>query len=280
MRMLGVAILCFALAGCQAKKSASLHIDASLESLVPADTIAVAGADVDAIRGTPVYRQLTTRFDPAQIARFKAASKVLFCWDGKRALLLARGKFARADIEIGSPFGYKNYRLFGDESGAIFLLNDSTVAAGPAAELRSLIDRQGNRGLPPALVDLLRSLPASDQIYAALSGGIEELTRRLPQSDNLANFRSVESAALGLDLKNGIQAVARMNCKSDGDAKFIHDMLRGMIGFARLRTPDNQPELLKLYDAINVTQQQMQTQVTADIPADQVDRFLDLLPKK
>ena len=61
---------------------------------------------------------------------------------------------------------------------------------------------------------------------------------------------------------------------------FTHDMLRGMIGFARLRTPDNQPELLKLYDAINVTQQQTQTQVTADIPADQVDRFLDLMPKR
>lgn len=280
MRMLGVAILCFALAGCQSKKSASLHIDASLESLVPADTIAVAGADVDGIRGTPVYRQLMTHFDAAQIARFKAASKVLFCWDGKRGVVLARGKFSKADIEIGSSFDYKNHRLFGDESGAVFLLNDSTVAAGPAGELRSLIDREGNRGLPPALADLLRTLPASDQIYAALTGGLEEFTSRLPQSGNLANFRSVESATLGLDLKNGIQAVARMNSKSERDAKFIHDMLRGMIGFARLRTPDNQPELLKLYDAINVTQQQTQTQVTADIPADQVDRFLDLLPKR
>ncbi len=71
-----------------------------------------------------------------------------------------------------------------------------------------------------------------------------------------------------------------MNSKSEADAKFIHDMLRGMVGFARLRVPDNQPELLKLYDAIQVTQQQTQTKVTAEIRADQVDRFLDLMPKQ
>jgi len=50
--------------------------------------------------------------------------------------------------------------------------------------------------------------------------------------------------------------------------------------FGRLNAPDNQPQLLKLYDAIQVTQQQTLTVVKADIPADQTDRFLDLLLKR
>jgi hypothetical protein len=57
-------------------------------------------------------------------------------------------------------------------------------------------------------------------------------------------------------------------------------MVRGLVGFGRLNAPDNQPELLKLYDAIQVTQQQTLTVVKADITADQTDRFLDLLQKR
>jgi len=277
MRSFGAVVVCLALAGCQAKKSASLHIDASLEPLVPADTVAVAGADVDAIRGTPVYQRLVTRFAGEQMERVKAASKVLFCWDGKQGLLLSRGKFAKADVEIGPPFEYKGYRLFGDEHGGAFFLNDSTVVAGPTGALRSMIDSKGGRGLPPALADLLRTLPASDQIYAALIGGLGGMS--LPENA-LEALRSADRGVIGIDLGDGINAIARIDSKNERDAKFIHDMLRGMIGFARLRAPENQPELLKLYDAIEVTQQQTQTEVKAEIPAGQVDRLLSLLPKR
>ena len=112
---------------------------------------------------------------PRRLPDSRPHPRFFFCWDGKRGLVLARGKFSRADIEIGSSFDYKNHRLFGDESGAVVLLNDSTVAAGPAGELRSLIDREGNRGLPPALTNLSGTLPASDQIYAALTGGLRRV---------------------------------------------------------------------------------------------------------
>jgi hypothetical protein len=53
-----------------------------------------------------------------------------------------------------------------------------------------------------------------------------------------------------------------------------------LVGFGRLRTPVNQPDLLKLYDAIQVTQQLAQTKVTADVPQQLADKFLDLWLKK
>jgi hypothetical protein len=281
MRSFAAVLLCIALAGCQAKKSASLHIDPALESLVPTDTVAVAGANLNAVRATPVYQKLLARFRVPQVENFKDQSQVLFCWDGKRGLYLARGTFRTADLP---RLTYKNRSMFGTEQNAILQFNDSIVIAGPAAELRSIIDNKAAGGLPPALADLLRTLPASDQIYAALTGGLEELKLPVPRAGNLGNvieaLRSVDTAVLGMDLTNGLSLLARTNSKTERDAKFVHDMLKGLVGFGRLNTPDNQPELLKLYDAIHIDQQQNQTQVTADIPADQVDRFLDLLPKR
>jgi hypothetical protein len=301
MRRLALALLCGALAGCQAPKSASLHIDPALEALVPADSILVAGANLDAIRDTPVYQKLATRLPLPQLEDFarqtgldprKDLSEFLVTSDGKHALFMARGKFRTADLETrlqskgAARFTYKNYRLFGNEQGAIFFWNDSTAIAGTASELRSLIDRGpgAGRGLPPALRDQLRALPADKQIYAALTGGLEGLNIPVPQNSNLGNIaqalRSVDSATLGLNLTKGIDAVAQVNCKTERDAKFVHDMVKGVVGFGRLNTPDNQPELLKLYDAIQVTQQQSQAKVTADIPADLADRFLDLWLKR
>jgi len=295
MRWIGIAILCAALAGCQARKSASLHIDPALEALVPADAVVVVGANLDAIRDTPVYQKLLAGLPLPQLEAFaqqtgldprKDLSQFLIASDGKHALFLARGKFHTADLEArleskgAARFTYKKYRFFGNEQGAIFFLDDSTAIAGPANDLRALIDHRAGRGLPPALRDLLRTLPADDQMYAALSGGLKGFDLPVPRDSNLGNVAqvldSVDSATLGLNLSHGIDAVALVNCKTERDAKFIHDMVKGVVGFGRLNTPDNQPELLKLYDGIQVTEQQSQAKVTASIPADLADRFLDL----
>jgi hypothetical protein len=295
MRPLWTALLCLALAGCQIRQSESLHIDSSLESLVPADTVFVAGANVDAIRDTPVYQKLLSRMPLPQLDEFatrtgldprKDLSQVLSCSNGKSALLLARGKFRPQEVEArleangAKRFTYKKYSLFGDERAAIFFLNDSTAIAGPTTELRSIIDQSGARGLPLPLGELLRSLPQSDQIYAALAGGLEGLNLAIPQDSNLGNIvnvlRSLDSATIGMDLRSGISVTAEVTSKTERDAKFVHDMVKGVVGLGRLNTPDNQPEMLKLYDAIKVEQQQTHTKVTADIPADLADRFLDV----
>jgi hypothetical protein len=298
-RPLWAALLCVALAGCQARKSESLHIDPALESLVPADTVFVVGANVDAIRDTPVFQKLLSQMPLPQLDEFtrrtgldprKDLSQILTCSNGKSALLMARGKFKTQEVESrleangAKQFAYKKYSLFGDERAAIFFLNASTAIAGPAEELRPIIDGTGARGLPPALRDLLRSLPAGDQIYAALAGGLEGLNLTIPQDSNLGNIvnvlRAIDSATLGMDLRGGIAATAEVTSKTERDAKFVHDMVKGVVGLGRLNTPDSHPELLRLYDAIKVEQQQTRTKVTADIPADLADRFLDLWLKR
>jgi hypothetical protein len=93
-------------------------------------------------------------------------------------------------------------------------------------------------------------------------------------------LKTVETAIIGMDLSKGIGFRAEVTCKTERDAKFVHDMVKGVVGIGRLNTPDNHPEMLQLYDAIQVTEQQNRAMVTADIPTDLADRFLDLWLKK
>jgi len=298
MRSLLACSLLLALAACQPRRPALLHIDPTLESLVPADTVFVVGANVDAIRNTTIYQKLLSRVPVPQLDEFtrrtglesKDLSQILACSNGKNAVLMARGKFNRADLEKrleqnGAPlFSYKNHRLFGNETQAIAFLNDSTAIAGRTNELEPILDGRKTSGLPQVLRDLLRTLPQNDQIYAALTGGLAGLNLAAPENSNLAQIiqalRSVNTATLGMDLTTGFDVIANVNCNTERDAKFVHDLLKGVIGFGRLNTPDKQPELLKLYDAIEVTQQQTHTAVKANVSQDLADKFLDLWLKR
>jgi len=300
MRAMWAAVACLALAGCQPKKPESLRIDPSLEAMIPADTVFIAGADIDAIRDTPVYQKLLGRMPLPQLDEFtrqtgldprKDLSRVISCTNGKTGLLMARGKFSAGDLEKrlesrgAKRSAYKNHSLFGDERMAICFMNATTAVAGSDSGIRSLIDQDGGgRGLPPALRDLIRTIPANDQIWAALTGGLEGLNIGIPPNSNLENIvnalKSIDTATLGMDLSKGFDLSAAVTCKTERDAKFVHDMVRGMVGLGRLNTPDNHPEFLKLYDAIKVTQQQTHAQVTAEIPADLADRFMDLWLKR
>lgn len=299
MRPLAVVAMFLALAGCERGRPGVFHIDPTLESLAPADSVFVLGVNVDAIRETPVYQKLLSRVPLPQLQDFaektgldprKDLSQLLSCSNGKQAVLMARGKFNPSEIEKrlqangAAPIPYKNHRLFGSEQASIVFLSSSTALAGPAGELRAAIDRGHSGGLPVALRDLLRTLPPGDQVYAALTGGLAGLNLAAPDNSNLATIlqvlRSVDTATLGMDLSNGLHLKADVNCKSERDAKFVHDMVRGMVGLGRLNTPDNHPEYLKLYDGIQVTQQQTRADVAADIPQDLADKFLDMWLKR
>ena len=294
----GIVLAFLLLTACQPKQSASMHVSPALEALVPSDTVIVLGVNLATIRDTTIYQKLITRVPLPQLERFteqtgldprKDLSEILICSSGKTALLLVRGKFRITDLEARfkshniAPSSYKGHKLFGDDRAAIIFMDDSTAVAGSPTDLHTLMDQSGH-GIPLPLRDLLRTLPADDQIYAALTGGVENLNLPLPREGNLGNIlqalRSVDSATIGMNLSKGLDAIAVVNCNTERDAKFIHDLVRGLVGFGRLNTPDNQPDLLKLYDAIQVTQQQAQTKVTANVPQELADKFLDLWLKK
>lgn len=289
------------LCGCKTQRQSSLHIDQGLERLVPADTTFILGADLEALRNTPVYHKWLDQLALPQLNEFtrqtgvdprKDLSQVLSCSNGKSAVLLARGTFKSSDLESklvangARKSDYKGHNLFGDDRWAVTFVHSSTAVAGSTPELRSIIDRQDARqyALSPELRAKVDSIGANRQIWAAVVGGLQGLNIGVPEDSNLGSamrlLQGIDKATLGIDLRNGLDLKAEADCRTERDAKHINDAIRGLVGMGRLSTPDNQPDLLKLYDAVKVTQQQARVQVVAEVGSDLVDKFLDLWLKQ
>ena len=66
------------------------------------------------------------------------------------------------------------------------------------------------------------------------------------------------------------------DCRTEQDAKTLGDAARGMIGLGRLSVPENQPEMLRLFDGIKVEQKQQSVQLNVNIPPDLIDRLLKM----
>ena len=64
---------------------------------------------------------------------------------------------------------------------------------------------------------------------------------------------------------------------SDQDAANLRDTAKGLIGFGRLSVPENQPEMLKVWDGIVVEQDGRSVAIRADIPTELLDRLIQLL---
>jgi hypothetical protein len=240
-------VLALMVAGCGPRTPPSVEIDPALARLVPGDTLALIGVKVDALRATPLYRKwVVPRLDilakEKAFALNKDVSELLLVSNGKTVVIFAKGK------------------------SSVFQLG-SDVPPPRAKE-----------GVPASLREKMRSIPPQSQMWAAGIGSLELVNNAIPKEGNLANLRNVfsriEGWSAGADLRSGLKMEARGVYRTEADAKFIHDALRGLLGLGRLSTPDNAPELLRFYDGVQVAQQTNSVRVTADIPADVLDKFL------
>jgi hypothetical protein len=289
MRGCWVALLALTL-GCRSAERSALYIDPALAALVPPDAVMVAGARMESLRATPTYKRwVAGKPQPLldDLARKlgldprKDLWELLVTSDGKQTVALARGKFGVSGLEPrfegARRTPYKGYTLIGDERAAVVFMNSTTAAAGPAAALRALIDRRGRtRGVSP-LIQKARSLPPGAQVWM-VSSDARALAAEVPPKGNAAVLAKIlsmlETATFAADLRSGLRLEASGMCRTEGDARTLQDALRGLIGLARLSTPDDAPELLRVYDGINLRQDQRSLQLRADISQELLDKLI------
>jgi hypothetical protein len=89
-------------------------------------------------------------------------------------------------------------------------------------------------------------------------------------------LRSIENASGTADLRSGITATVIGQCRTDPDARNLGDAARGMVGLGRLSVPENQPEMLRVFDGIKVEQKQRTVQVNVGISPDLIDKLLKM----
>jgi len=275
---------------CSCAQPGGGRIDPALAALVPADTILLSGIRMNELRSTPLYTKMLsqqrlselddfarqTNFDPR-----KDVNEMLLASNGVESVLLARGNF-----KIQAPAGmkksiYKGATLYGKTGGAYAILDATTAVAGVESAVRRAIDqKQSGRPGPASLLDRARALPGSGQLWFVSSGWGTLPERLTADAGNLSNMgrllRSIENASGTADLRSGITATVIGQCRTDPDAKNLGDAARGMVGLGRLSVPENQPEMLRVFDGIKVDQKQRTVQVNVGISPDLIDKLLKM----
>jgi len=211
-------------------------------------------------------------------------SNVLIVWDGKALLLLAQGAF-NSQLQDKLTGGgaqrvpYKSFALFTRQSDSVSFPEHNLVLAGTTASVQSGLDLLSSHSgaVPDELQDRLAEVPADSQIWEVSRGGlpIANFPLSSEMQSNLSNIAAYVSAtSLGVRFDSGSHLQVRLICKSPEGAQRIQDTLRGLIGLARLSTHDNELDLLRMWDAINISKDQQFVSIKADLAADLSDKLI------
>lgn len=277
---------------CTRTEAISVRIDPALAALIPNGTKYLMDVKLDKLKDSAVYqRHLKDRFSD-QFEEFtrntgldprKDLWEILICSDGKRTVMMGRGKFAVADLEPrleregAQRFRYKSYNFFGDDAKAGTFINVSTALVGSTDLLKEIVDRNNNPSIPASLQPLITAVPPGTQIFAVFDGLPMQIPDvKDPNWSNLARVaKSVRNGWLSLNLSRGLNLNLTANCTDAQMAEGLNGAARGLLGFARLSTPSDQKDVLKTIDSVDVKQDQAAVRVSVNVPEDTFDSLVN-----
>lgn len=286
------------LAGCARQPPAGVFVDPAFGPLTPPDTKLLAGIRLDKLRETPLYKKLDSQFDfDRRLDLFsqrtgldprKTIWQVLLVSNGSRSLVMARGRFTVGEMEpklgeLGNTrTGYKDYTLIGNPQTSVVFLNPGVAVAGTQADLKTLLDHRSDySAIPENLATRLKALPAADQLWLVSDGVFPESALSGPDTTGAKSMLSnlvgyVKAAQFGLHVTDGAELAGNVDCVSQEGAQRVRDALKGMVGLARLSTRDDQMELLKVYDTVQVDQKGSTVDLSAAVAPALVDPLLTM----
>lgn len=289
----------FISAGCSRHATTGIFVDPAFGPLVPPDTTFMAGIRLDKIRQTPLYKKLNGQFDLERRMNLFAERtgldpqkdlwQILVVSNGADTLFLARGRFTTGELEPRSgALGtqrtpYKDYTLIGGPQTSVVFMNPGVAIAGSQPALKHLLDhRTEYTALPAFFTDKLKAMPAADQAWVVSNGTLPGMKAMGPDATGMRSMLSnlvgfVKDMEAGFHIDQGVEMAANIDCISQEGAQRVHDAAKGAIGIARLNTRDDQLQLLKLFDAVQVDQKDTRVQMQAKIAPDLVDPLLKML---
>jgi hypothetical protein len=295
-------LVCAVLSACRPKPSATVVIDPALITLIPADTIILAGVRMEPIKSTEIYKRYVVNQKLPMLDEFtrktgldprKDLWEFLAAGNGKDTLVMARGHFSemglepRLAVEGAQRFSYKGFEMLGDEaSSAVVFINSSTAVAGPTLALQRLVDARTrpDSGAPKWLLDRVSAIPSTNQIWmvGSVAGQLEKIVPKpSAQAMNFGQFLdALKLLTAQIDLQNGIVIHAEGLCEDEAGAKRLNDAMRGVLGLGRISTPQSNPELIRAYDGVKVLLKEKAVLVDVNWPLSLVDELTKLLPRR
>jgi hypothetical protein len=273
-------------AGCK-RQPEHARVDPALASLIPGDTLALAGLRLDLLKKTETYSKLLPEAEKKRVlGDFERRTginledeihEIVYCLGGKLPVALVRGKFTNGGvansglepqlkIEGGQKFPYKGYMLIGKEETAATFLNSSVVVAGTAAALRDLIDVQAQGSqTPQGLVEMVKQLPPSSHMYMVSD------RPKLPEG-GVMGFRSLplelKTVKAHVDMSVGAKLKVEIDFSREGDAKKLNDLVRAGMGLLRQMQKGEVSAEAKLLDSLVMTGEGMKWTAEGEVPLD------------
>lgn len=278
------------MSSCAKPKPTSVQIDPALAILIPPDTNVIVGARIEALRKTPLFQKYVTQTNIPQLDELtkytgidvrKNLWELLFVSDGAHSVLLGRGDFpgemeTKLERDGSKVLPHKAYHIISNGDTGVVFFNTSTAGVGKIDSLRALIDTRGKTNGPPAAIAArMKEIPADVQLWAVSLAGTRSLTVPVPGVGGSLGM-PMDSGVVYFDLRDGLKGLARATAGNPDDAKKLHDTFKGLIGFGRLSAPADQPDMLRVFDGLQVSQDNNVVNVKVDESADLVDKLIGL----
>ena len=187
-------------------------IDPAMSWCVPADTVVLAGIDLDQLRSSSLYQSLP----PAALAAIEGlrnASSLLIASNGKTLLFVARGNFREAPP-------------------AAVLIATGLALAGPDDSIRAATAQYKTRASgAPYLLSRASDIAIGKPIWIVAQGGVS-----LPFTGNATNLNRIlhftEYTTLTAQIDSQIQFDASGVCRTPDAARQLEESVRALLTFA------------------------------------------------
>jgi hypothetical protein len=271
-------------------------VDPAFRTLIAPDTKLLAGVEWDALKSSPFYQRHRNNLNvpafDAETERIginpvRDVSKLLVEWNGADWLFMERGRFNGADLQKkliadgASETTYRGRTLLGNNSGSLVFFKSLALEGSTTAARRAIdLEGAGDGEIPEDLAERLRTLDSRDQVWAVSRGGLA--FANVPMNSDtqtaLSNITGfITGTTAGLYCDTGVHLAVDLQCVSGQGATRVHDALRGLVGFGRLSTKDNDEDLLRAYDAVHIDQAGQIVKVRADLSSELADKLVILL---
>lgn len=274
--------------------SAQPPVDNVLERMVPPGSTSLVGGRMDLLKQTSLYRKMIaaqslpqvdefareTGFDPRRDVR-----ELLFVGTPRGSVLLARGVFHlnSAPLKDARRTRHGQYEIVGQGASGFCILDSTLAVAGEIPAIEAALDewKSGAHMAARPLLARVAGVRPDAQLWGVSTGLAGFLADHTPGVSSGLDFskifRGLEDTSFQADLSTGLRAEVHGTTANDKDAISLRDTVRGIIGFGRLQVPENQPELLRVFDGIDAIQQGRAITIHIDIAQDLLDKLIQLL---
>jgi len=227
-----------------------------MASSIPADTLLLAGLNLDELRASPLYPKVPPAVralaEPLRDARY-----LLLASHGKDLLSIASGRFREAP------------------PGATLVAPGLAVAGSPSSVRAAIAQHKTGRDGAPDLLTRAASLAGGKQFWMVARGGVP-----LPVAGNAANLnrllRNTEYAAIGVRLGSGIEIEAIAAGRTAEAGREFEENLRAILSLAAAADA-RQPDLVALIHSIQIRREDGTVRAVLSGGPDAVARLLGLV---